>query len=166
MMQQMRVPCRGRKVSASGAQHATTRPVAPMRPGPGSPAWPAQQQLRVRKGAAVRSSATADLPATTSSNGTPPAAATTSAYSFGNLGVEEAYDLERNDWATTSLGVVVVGASGDLAKKKIFPALFALYNEGLLPPEFHIFGYARSKMTDEEFRDVIASTLTCRVSAG
>jgi glucose-6-phosphate 1-dehydrogenase len=29
--------------------------------------------------------------------------------------------------------VVVVGASGDLAKKKIFPALFALYYEGLLP---------------------------------
>ncbi len=34
---------------------------------------------------------------------------------------------------TSSLSVVVVGASGDLAKKKIFPALFALYYEGLLP---------------------------------
>lgn len=45
----------------------------------------------------------------------------------------QAYDLERNDWKTTSLSVVVVGASGDLAKKKIFPALFALYYEGLLP---------------------------------
>ncbi len=33
----------------------------------------------------------------------------------------------------SSLSVVVVGASGDLAKKKIFPALFALYYEGLLP---------------------------------
>ena len=42
-------------------------------------------------------------------------------------------DLEKNDWKTTSLSVVVVGASGDLAKKKIFPALFALYYEGLLP---------------------------------
>lgn len=29
--------------------------------------------------------------------------------------------------------MVVLGASGDLAKKKIFPALFALYYEGLLP---------------------------------
>jgi glucose-6-phosphate 1-dehydrogenase len=28
---------------------------------------------------------------------------------------------------------VVVGASGDLARKKIFPALFALYHEGMLP---------------------------------
>ena len=34
---------------------------------------------------------------------------------------------------TSSLSVVVVGASGDLAKKKIFPAMFALYYEGLLP---------------------------------
>lgn len=29
--------------------------------------------------------------------------------------------------------MVVVGASGDLARKKIFPALFALYHEGMLP---------------------------------
>lgn len=34
---------------------------------------------------------------------------------------------------TSSLSIVVVGASGDLAKKKIFPAIFALYYEGLLP---------------------------------
>lgn len=35
--------------------------------------------------------------------------------------------------STSSLSIVVVGASGDLAKKKIFPAIFALYYEGLLP---------------------------------
>jgi Glucose-6-phosphate dehydrogenase, NAD binding domain len=31
----------------------------------------------------------------------------------------------------------VVGASGDLARKKIFPALFALYYEGMLPEVIH-----------------------------
>lgn len=31
--------------------------------------------------------------------------------------------------------------------------------------EFQVFGFARSKMTDAEFRELIASTLTCRVSA-
>jgi glucose-6-phosphate 1-dehydrogenase len=72
---------------------------------------------------------------------------------------------EHNDWPSSSLSVVVVGASGDLAKKKIFPALFALYYEGLLPDDFQIFGYARSKMTDAEFRELIARTLTCRVDA-
>lgn len=85
--------------------------------------------------------------------------------SFGSLDAAAAYNLEKNDWATSSLSVVVVGASGDLAKKKIFPALFALYYEGLLPPHFQIFGYARSKMTDEQFREMISATLSCRIDA-
>lgn len=88
--------------------------------------------------------------------------ATTAA--FGSLD-QQTYNLEKSDWTTTSLSVVVVGASGDLAKKKIFPALFALYYEGLLPENFQVFGYARTKMTDAEFRNLIAGTLTCRVDA-
>ena len=47
------------------------------------------------------------------------------------------------------------GPAGDLAKKKIYPALFALYVEGHLPDDFSVFGYARSKMSDEEFRTYI-----------
>jgi glucose-6-phosphate 1-dehydrogenase len=39
--------------------------------------------------------------------------------------------LSKNDDSTVS--ITVVGASGDLAKKKIFPALFALYYEDCLP---------------------------------
>lgn len=70
------------------------------------------------------------------------------------------------DWADSALTVVVVGASGDLARKKIYPALFALYYDGHLPPRFSVFGFARSKMTDGEFRDYISSSLTCRVAAG
>ena len=58
---------------------------------------------------------------------------------------------------------MVVGASGDLAKKKIFPALFALHYQDMLPTNFTVFGYARSKMNDTEFRDMIAGMLTCRV---
>ncbi|KAJ6815485.1 glucose-6-phosphate 1-dehydrogenase, chloroplastic-like isoform X2 [Iris pallida] len=62
-----------------------------------------------------------------------------------------------------TVSITVVGASGDLAKKKIFPALFALYYEDFLPEHFTIFGYARSKLTDEELRDMISMTLTCRI---
>ena len=40
--------------------------------------------------------------------------------------------------------IVVLGASGDLAKKKTFPALFALYSQGYLPSDVHIVGYART----------------------
>ncbi|CAI9261697.1 unnamed protein product [Lactuca saligna] len=63
----------------------------------------------------------------------------------------------------SNLSVTVVGASGDLAKKKIFPALFALFYEDCLPQNFTIFGYARTKMTDEELREMISGTLTCRI---
>ncbi|VAI44436.1 unnamed protein product [Triticum turgidum subsp. durum] len=62
-----------------------------------------------------------------------------------------------------TVSITVVGASGDLAKKKIFPALFALFYEDWLPEHFTIFGYARSKMSDEELRNMISMTLTCRI---
>ena len=47
--------------------------------------------------------------------------------------VLQAYGLQLEDWGRSALSVVVVGASGDLARKKIFPALYALYHEGMLP---------------------------------
>jgi glucose-6-phosphate 1-dehydrogenase len=64
------------------------------------------------------------------------------------------------------LGIVVVGASGDLAQRKIFPALFALFCQGHLPADFQVFGLARSAMDQESFRDRIAQNLTCRYVPG
>jgi glucose-6-phosphate 1-dehydrogenase len=57
------------------------------------------------------------------------------------------------------LSVVVLGASGDLAKKKTFPAIFNLYKQGFLPDELQVFGYARSKLTNEELFDKIRGYL-------
>lgn len=74
----------------------------------------------------------------------------------------DAAGFDMNDDEYT-VSITVVGASGDLAKKKIFPALFALYYEGFLPKHFTIFGYARSKMTDAELRNMVSRTLTCRI---
>ncbi|TXG56017.1 hypothetical protein EZV62_017330 [Acer yangbiense] len=70
------------------------------------------------------------------------------------------FDINENE---STVSITVVGASGDLAKKKIFPALFALYYEGCLPEHFTICGYARSKMTDAELRNMVSRTLTCRI---
>lgn len=50
------------------------------------------------------------------------------------------------------VSIVVLGGSGDLAKKKTFPTLFALHCLGLLPKNYHIWGYSRTKMDDAEFR--------------
>ena len=67
---------------------------------------------------------------------------------------------------TDSLSIIVVGASGDLARRKIFPALFALYCQGYLPKQFNVFGFARSAFNDAEFRDRITEHLTCRYAPG
>ncbi|MEI6971575.1 MAG: glucose-6-phosphate dehydrogenase [bacterium] len=61
-----------------------------------------------------------------------------------------------------SLSIVVLGASGDLALRKIFPALFSLYCQGFLPADFNVFGFARSSFDAETFRAHIATHLTCR----
>jgi glucose-6-phosphate 1-dehydrogenase len=60
------------------------------------------------------------------------------------------------------LDVIIFGASGDLAGKKIFPAFFSLFCRGLLPENIRFSGYARTAMTDEEFRSKIERNLTCR----
>ncbi|URD82821.1 glucose-6-phosphate 1-dehydrogenase [Musa troglodytarum] len=114
-----------------------------------------------------------------------------------------------------SLCIAVVGATGELARNKIFPALFALYYSGFLPEHLFvffnqylgsimktsslltmvsslsllfcysetllfwlpsktllalmvslnvgIFGYSRKDLSDEDLRNIVAATLTCRV---
>jgi glucose-6-phosphate 1-dehydrogenase len=49
--------------------------------------------------------------------------------------------------------VVIFGASGDLTKRKLVPALYRLVQERLLPAEFAIVGLARTEMSDGEFRE-------------
>ncbi|XP_067144897.1 glucose-6-phosphate 1-dehydrogenase-like [Centruroides vittatus] len=45
---------------------------------------------------------------------------------------------------------VIFGASGDLARKKIYPTLWSLYRDGLLPKKITFIGFARSKLTIHE----------------
>ena len=51
--------------------------------------------------------------------------------------------------------VVLFGATGDLAKRKLLPGWFHLYAAGLLPREFRLIGSSpsNSAMADEEFRE-------------
>ncbi|CAF1080264.1 unnamed protein product [Rotaria sp. Silwood1] len=51
---------------------------------------------------------------------------------------------------STSHIFFVFGASGDLAKKKIYPTLWWLYRDGLLPERIRFIGYARSLITIEK----------------
>ena len=49
--------------------------------------------------------------------------------------------------------VTIFGASGDLTKRKLIPALYNLALEKRLPERFAVVGYARSEMSHEAFRD-------------
>ncbi len=48
---------------------------------------------------------------------------------------------------------VLFGASGDLARRKLFPALYRLFLAGNLPHNFRLIGYGRSGMSDEAFQE-------------
>lgn len=60
---------------------------------------------------------------------------------------------------TASFVLTIFGASGDLAKKKLFPSLYALAANGYLPKQYVVFGYARTPMSDNEFRESIANSI-------
>jgi len=55
--------------------------------------------------------------------------------------------------------IVIVGASGDLTARKIVPALFNLYLNDGLPVPFLVVGCARTKLSDQEFRDKVKNAL-------
>ncbi len=59
--------------------------------------------------------------------------------------------LKRGD----ACSVVIFGAGGDLARRKLFPALFHLECDGLLHPDFALVGVARAAMTDDAFRQLV-----------
>ena len=48
--------------------------------------------------------------------------------------------------------LVIFGASGDLTKRKLIPALYELYQQKILPERFAILGVSRTEMTDLDFR--------------
>ncbi len=48
--------------------------------------------------------------------------------------------------------LVIFGASGDLCKRKLIPALFELYSQNLLPDKFAVLGASRSPLSDDDFR--------------
>ncbi|KAK0398359.1 hypothetical protein QR680_002557 [Steinernema hermaphroditum] len=59
---------------------------------------------------------------------------------------------------------VVFGASGDLAKKKIFPTLWWLFRDGLLPTNIKFVGYARSDLNMAKLRTLIEQNCKVRSS--
>ncbi|MCH8987101.1 glucose-6-phosphate dehydrogenase, partial [Patescibacteria group bacterium] len=58
---------------------------------------------------------------------------------------------------------VIFGATGDLTRQKLVPALFHLYREGLLPSLFQVIGFAFDDLSDEEFRERVRDIVRKKV---
>ncbi|MBT5431367.1 MAG: glucose-6-phosphate dehydrogenase [Micrococcales bacterium] len=52
-------------------------------------------------------------------------------------------------------GLIMFGVTGDLARKKLLPAIYDLANRGLLPPAFSLVGFARRDWSEEDFEKVV-----------
>ncbi len=51
--------------------------------------------------------------------------------------------------------MVIFGASGDLTRRKLIPALYELRRKGRLPPDVRVVGVSRTRYTDESWRDYL-----------
>lgn len=54
---------------------------------------------------------------------------------------------------------LIFGATGDLARRKLYPAIYSLYREGKLSENFAIVGIARRNRTNEEFREDVYQSI-------
>src|SRR5690606_25941697 len=52
------------------------------------------------------------------------------------------------------------GATGDLTKRKLIPALYHRFNDGQFDEQSRVIGVSRSKLSDEDFRKVARDSIT------
>ncbi|EHM52114.1 glucose-6-phosphate dehydrogenase [Cardiobacterium valvarum] len=62
--------------------------------------------------------------------------------------------------------IVIFGASGDLTRRKLIPALYHLYKNNQLPDKFAVLGVSRSELDDTSFRDAMRQNLIDKENAG
>jgi glucose-6-phosphate 1-dehydrogenase len=68
--------------------------------------------------------------------------------------------------ATDPVTLVIFGASGDLSRRKLLPALYQLHEAGFLPERYAVVGFARSELGDEAYRERMLAALQERVKDG
>src|SRR5215204_1843927 len=81
----------------------------------------------------------------------------------GRGGDADQHETKLQCHAARSLGfsmsfdLVLFGGTGDLAWRKLMPALFQAFRHGTLPPGGRIIGIARDALSDEQYRELIRS---------
>ena len=59
-----------------------------------------------------------------------------------------------------SCAIVIFGASGDLARRKLVPAIYELAKQNMLDVKSYVVGYSRSAMSDEQFRQTAREAIS------
>lgn len=72
---------------------------------------------------------------------------------------EDSFIGFQNDVPMDDMTFILFGATGDLAKRKLFPALYNLYLDGKLPASFSIIGLGRKYSSDEDFQAKVEKAL-------
>jgi len=65
--------------------------------------------------------------------------------------------LERLPVAPTNL--IIFGGTGDLAKRKLLPAIYNIAHEGALPERFNLVGISRGQLSDDEYRETAGEAI-------
>jgi glucose-6-phosphate 1-dehydrogenase len=77
--------------------------------------------------------------------------------------IERSSELFR---AKDAMTVVIFGASGDLSKRRLIPALYHLQEAGYLPDRYAVVGFSRTDMTDAAYRESTLKALQEQVKDG
>ena len=79
---------------------------------------------------------------------------------------DNTYSVGGYDGTAEPVTVVLFGASGDLAKRKVIPAMYDLAIHNSLGPRYTIVGFARTPMSDGSFRSALAEAAKSISEAG
>ncbi|MCS6961922.1 MAG: glucose-6-phosphate dehydrogenase [Deltaproteobacteria bacterium] len=60
---------------------------------------------------------------------------------------------------------VIYGATGDLAKKKLYPALYQLHSKSLLSNKIRFIGVGRTELNNESYRELVRKSVSSRMDA-
>src|SRR5262249_54696234 len=71
----------------------------------------------------------------------------------GSMETDSTTPADRAGEPGDACAIVIFGASGDLTKRKLIPALYNLAKDNLLSREFALVGFARPEMSTEQFRE-------------
>jgi len=55
--------------------------------------------------------------------------------------------------------LMIFGGTGDLAQRKLLPAIYNLAHEGALPERFHLIGNARGELSDDDYREIARESI-------